>query len=441
MIVRLAERLSAAPGLVVTGIGALFAVAYLTAIAAFPKADGRIVIGDAVHHYVQLRSLVHDSDLDLANDYARVYGFEVSSAEGRAWIEPRLTPTGRVRTLMPIGPALAWMPAYVAAWLAGGSERVREAMPGLTGIAATTLAAWLMISTAMRLADRSAALVGVVGTWVGSHAIYYSLISPAYSHAMSMLATSLVVAHWSRARSRWRLGPAVVSGALVGIAALMRWQDAVWLAVPAIEALRAEATAARRIGWGVASALAAVAAFSPQMLVWQALYGQPFAIPQGASFMEWTSPNLIAVLFSDNHGLFTWTPMVLLSVIGGWSLCRRHRWAAAPVAAVVLSSWYVNAAVSDWWAGEAYGARRFLSLFPFMALGLAAFVAPRGTTRPRRVLAVVALAAANALLLLQYQAFMRGLRELAPYPRGVVDLFLMRFVVPFRLLFPLQFRR
>jgi hypothetical protein len=37
-------------------------------------------------------------------------------------------------------------------------------------------------------------------------------------------------------------------------------------------------------------------------------------------------------------------------------------------------------------------------------------------------------------LLLQYQLFLKGWREIAPYPNGAYGLTFARFVVPFRLL-------
>jgi hypothetical protein len=440
------ERATASPRLVIAGLGALFLGAYVASLIFLPKADGRIVVGDAVHHFVQLRSAVYDGDLDFANDYAALYGFDLNSAEGRAWVEPRLTPTGRVRNFMPVGPAVVWAPLYglggavialmpdAAATGPRGTERLMQAMPGVSGILAVTLAAWLAWRLASSLTDRRSALAGVVGVWLGTHAIYYSLISPAYSHAASMLATTMVVWHWQRARPRWSVGAAAISGALVGIAALMRWQDAVLLLIPAIESVRSTGSLAGRAGRLAAAGAAAAVAFTPQMIVWQSLYGQPFAIPQGAAFMEWTGPNLVAVLFSDNHGLFSWSPMLLLAAAGLVTLARRERWLVLPTIAVVAASWYVNAAVSDWWAGEAYGARRFLSLFPFFVIGLSAWIAAAPGRPTLRVATVAALVIANGLLLVQYQTFMRGARDLAPYPRGVVDLYVARFVVPFRLL-------
>ena len=62
------------PGKVIAAIGTLFAAAYAASLILLPKPDGRIVIGDALHHYVQLRSAVFDGDLHFRNEYVRMYG-------------------------------------------------------------------------------------------------------------------------------------------------------------------------------------------------------------------------------------------------------------------------------------------------------------------------------------------------------------------------------
>jgi hypothetical protein len=435
-------------GRVLAAVGLVMLAAYLASVVFFPKPDGRIVIGDAVQHYVQLRSVVGDGDLDFRNDYAAIYGLDLDTPEADAWMDERRTPTGYIHNLMPVGPALLWAPLFVLAaagvWLlriAGiaispqSADRLLEMTPGVTGIVAATLAAVVAARLARRFADDRSAAVGALGVWLGSHAIYYSLVSPAYSHAASMLASGLVFAHWLAARAHWNAPHAAASGALIGAAALMRWQDALLLTLPLVESLRMRVPLPRRAASALAAAAACVAVFTPQMAVWHVLYGQPLAIPQGASFMEWTAPNLLDVLVSDNHGLFTWSPVLVPAAWGVVTLLRRERALALPVGLVVALSWYVNAAVSDWWAGEAYGARRFLSLFPLFVVGLAVWVRPAlDAGRLGRVAVVGALVAANGLLFVQYQAFMKGLRDVAPYPRGFVDLWLTRFVVPFRLL-------
>jgi hypothetical protein len=250
-----------------------------------------------------------------------------------------------------------------------------------------------------------------------------------------MLAGALFFPHWWRWRDSPTLGAFAASGALAGAAALMRWQDALWLALPAWQALQWKVSWDRRVMALAAAGAGWLVVFSPQMYVWHVLYGSAITVPQGAAFMEWTSPNLVAMLFSDNHGWISWAPIVVPALLGLGRMMGRDRSLIVPLGFVLLSAWYVNASVADWWAGEAFGARRFLSLTPLLTMGLAAWMcAADGTVARTRTWIVLALVGLNGLLLFQYQVFMKGWRDIAPYPRGFVDLWLTRFVVPFRVL-------
>lgn len=428
--------------------GAVMLAAYVAATIAMPKPDGRVVVGDATHYFVQLRSLVYDGDLSFQNEYIRLYGLD-GYVPGTEWIYHDLTLTGRVRNYMPVGPALLWAPLYLlvsalqaaASWIGlarppDGFDRLLQMTPGMTGVAAATGAALFSWRLARRWTADATAAVAVFAAWLGSHALYYTLVSPSYSHAPSMLTVSLFFFSWMTTREHVSIARVAIWGGLAGFAALMRWQDAVLLLVPLIEAARWRAPLQRRALAGICAGLAFSAAFSPQMIVWTVLYGQPLAIPQGPAFMRWTSPQLWPVLFSDNHGLFSWAPILIPAAIGLIVALRRQPSWRLPVAVVVLLSWYVNASVADWWGGEAFGARRFLSLFPVFVIGLAYWLdQSRVASRAWyvRVAVLVLLTGLNWLLLLQYQLFMKGLRDIAPYPQGA-SLWLDRFLVPFRLL-------
>jgi hypothetical protein len=491
------------PGRTIAAIGLLFALTYGASLVVLAKPTGRIVIGDAVHYYVYLRSAVFDGDLKFRDEYVRIYGLR-GGEEGTEWVhEP--TATGHTRNLMSIGPAIVWAPLYLVvaamAWLThaigGGATpdgygRLFQASTGVSGVLAATLGVYLAYRAAAALAhapmraaptisrnratlshapdgalalgdvdsvsrssdeqDGSTARVGTreaiwatLVMWLGSHAIYYSLISPTYSHAITMLTAGLFIVVWLTTRERQTIGRYALVGLLGGLAALVRWQDAVLLVIPAIEAawlaIKPEAHAsAASARWTsalvrlLACGAASIVAFLPQMLVWQVLYGSPFLVPQGDEFMRWTTPALGSVLFSDWHGLFTWTPIVVVAIAGLVVLARREAMVATALGVALLLSWYANAAVADWWAGEAYGARRFVSCFPIFVIGLAAAMRP--LTARLRLLATLAaiVIVLNGLLLLQYQTFMHGLRTVAPYPRGAYELWLARFVVPIDLL-------
>jgi hypothetical protein len=432
---------------VILATGALLLVGHLAAMVLLAKPGGRVVFGDATHHFVQLRSLVYDRDLHFGNEYRRIYQIE-EAVPGTEWVFTELTSTGHVRNYMPVGPALLWAPLYLlvsalqlaASWVGlarppDGFDRLLQIVPGVTGVMAATGAALVTWRSVRAETSDLAATIAVLAMWLGSHAIYYSLVSPSYSHAASMLTGAWFFAAWLGTRQEMSLYRAATLGALAGLCALMRWQDAVFLLVPLIEILRWREPSVRRAAALAAAGAAFVVVFSPQMAVWTVLYGQPLAIPQGPSFMQWTNPQLAAVLLSDNHGLLSWAPILTLALTGlAVALFKTPTW-RLPLASVLLVSWYVNAAVADWWAGEAFGARRFLSLFPLFTLGVAVWLnRPARTVNLwyARVAALGLFTALNGLLLLQYQIYMKGLPDLAAYPKGWFDLYVERFLVPWR---------
>ena len=433
------------PGRTIAFIGFLFALAYGASLVLLPKPNGQIVLGDALEHYVQLRSVIFDRDLQFVNDYAGVYRVDEGLMREHAAL--KMTPTGHMRNYMPVGPALLWGPAFLCVtafvWVINalgfsypldGFARAFQAAAGFSGIIAATAGSWLTYRAAAALFDGRVAIWATLTVWLSSSALYYSVISPAYSHAASMLAVGAFWLLWIRTGDRQYVSRYFWCGILVGVSALMRWQDAILIAIPTLDAVwhRRDGGAPMLAARIAASGIGAALAFVPQMIVWAVLFGAPLTIPQGAGFMKWGEPALLAILFSDNHGLLTWTPVLAFALAGLVMLARRVPRVGAAALVFFAASWYVNAAVADWWAGEAFGARRFVSCYPIFVLGLAAFF--DRLRHPRWIVGFAStFAVYTVLLLVHYQVFMHRMLAGVPYPRGFVDLWLTRFRVPFDL--------
>ena len=250
-----------------------------------------------------------------------------------------------------------------------------------------------------------------------------------------MLAVSAFFLFWMRTLDAQNARRCFTCGMLAAVAALMRWQDAMLLLIPALDTLsRSHVAGLRATAVRLAACAAgALVAFTPQMLVWMVLYGRPLTVPQGAGFMKWDQPQLLAVLFSDHHGLISWTPVVALAIAGLALLYRPARPVCIACLIFLAATWYVNASVADWWGGGAFGARRFVSAYPVFVLGLAA-VFDRLRTHPGWMIGLATgFVTLTMLLLIQFQAYMHGLVDNVPYPGGFDGLWLARFRVPFEL--------
>jgi hypothetical protein len=101
------------------------------------------------------------------------------------------------------------------------------------------------------------------------------------------------------------------------------------------------------------------------------IYGSPLEsgyIPLGD--WAWRSPHLLAVLFSSNHGLLVWTPVVLLAVIGLVILWLREPRTGTPVLAAAVAFYLLIACYPDWAGISSFGNRFFISLTAAFILGL-----------------------------------------------------------------------
>lgn len=358
---------------------------------------------DSVSYFVWLRSAWFDRDLDFADEWAH-WGLKE---------QPR-TVTGLRLNVHSVGPALLWSPFYAAADLyvavTGAAPRDGYASPYRRAVAAGTLAAvvlgaWLLALTlAPRCGPRTAGLVVVVAV-VASPVAYYALVVPGMAHGAAFGAAAAVVWAWDRARRRPSLGAWCLLGALLGLASLMRWQAAVLALLALPLAVQGLARRSVRPAWLVAAAAAALAAFSPQLLAWHALYGRWLTIPQGEGFMDWSSPHLVDVLVSADHGLFAWTPAMLLGFLGLLLGLRRDALLHGAALLVFAATAWVNGGVYDWAGGDAFGARRFDLVVPLLALGLGVLTRDGAELLRRRPLlapaaALLGLAAWNVGLML-----------------------------------------
>lgn len=88
----------------------------------------------------------------------------------------------------------------------------------------------------------------------------------------------------------------------------------------------------------------------------------------------WTAPKLLQVLFSRDHGLFSWTPILALAVAGLLVFWRKQRRLGGLLVLIFLVFYYLIACYQDWNGISSFGNRFFVSLTPIFVIGLAALL-------------------------------------------------------------------
>jgi hypothetical protein len=376
---------------------------------------------DAVEYYSHLRSLYFDRDVDFANEFAH---FGILTR----WDKSQPTVTGHRRTVFSVGPALLWMPFYAAGDLVARARGGVQDGYSPAHVRAVCLGSLFygvlgLLLVHRVLEERFAPPVPFWTTLLLGYATFlfwYMAYEPVMSHAPSFFLAALALRVWWRRGAGLAPGRAAILGLVIGLATVVRWQNALLLVLPAATLVVERARPAR----AAASAAALLGVFAlalvPQLLVFKAIFGTYLLghPAQGRDFLHLTRPALLDTFFSSRHGLLFWTPVLWAGFLGlaglfakdwrtkGW--LDKDRRTALLLALPILVMSYINTSSGDWWAGGSYSNRRFDSVLPFLALGLGATLAGLrrlAARRPSLVLAGggAALVLWNALFMEQYR--------------------------------------
>lgn len=386
------------------------------------------IFADGRAYYVYLPSAVIDRDLDFSNQIEEHWqiGFRPLSLRAR-------TQTGLVRNKYPIGFALSLLPAFLFAHgvalglhVPTGSALVAAdgfsvpyqclCLALILAYAFATMAiadSWL---TERFRVDGKVAAAAVAAFWIGTHYAYYSFREAFMVHVVSAFWVAATVGLAIRIRDRLA-GDGVRAPDLLALtfafsmAVECRFSNL--FVAPVLLGLAREierrGLLARVVRLLPAAALGLLP-FALQVGVWRIMTGRTFVDAYAdEGFRNWTHPYLGHTLFSSNHGLFFWSPLLLLAALGVGRRLRAGGFEDPLLRGLVLSFlllWYLNSAWYAWWFGEAFGARAFLELSAFFVLGLGfafedAVAAGRGALLASAAFASVAVIA-NWLLMLAF---------------------------------------
>ncbi len=385
------------------------------------------VRGDGVGYYAYARALVIDHNLRFEQDWKHANpSFRDSRVDTQGRIRPdQYTSTGYLDNHFAIGPALLWIPFLEAMHLAVLSANHLGASVPANGYAwpyldtmalVTALAGFAALFISFRLARKYVperwAFAATLGIWFASSLPVYMYFNPSWSHAQSAFVVALFFWYWDRTYGTRSLSEWLLLGLISGLMVDMYYPNAIFLFVLLVDfaawiipllstkevpTVRSRPTTVAGYTLFVG---ALVLVFSPTLLTRRIIYGRVWATGyEGAGVWHFKHPLLAKVLFSSDHGLFSWTPILLFACLGLLFLVHTNRRIGAVALISFGAFYYLIASYVDWDGISSYGNRFFVSLTPIFILGLAALLAALEKALRSRKIAVASATAGLAFLI------------------------------------------
>ena len=435
------------------------------------------VRGDGVGYYSFARAPLIQHNLDFTADYRHANeSFRENRFDKNGQPLPEFrTRTGHLENHFTVGPAMLWSPflllAHAAVLLArtmgsaipadGFSWPYRIAMALATAIYGF-LGLLLSFRLARKYVEERWAFLATLAIWWASSLPVYMYFNPSWSHAHSAFVVALFLRYWDRTRGSRTLIQWTLLGAISGLMLDVYYANLMVLLILPFEALHQYAVAFRSstpasppgpdapresaaldapatpsisqlLARHFVFAIALFLCLAPTFVAHRIIYGGAFKTGYlSVSAWNWTSPVLLSVLFSSDHGLLSWTPILIFALVGLFAFWRSVPRVGSLFLIAALAFYYFIASYPDWAGISSYGNRFFVSLTPLFVLGLAVFL-ERFTRIFRTRRAALASASVflacfvlwNAGLMFQWGTHLIPARGPIPFPRMIRNQFLV----------------
>lgn len=362
----------------------IFVYLFLTPFLLTSKIHGN----DGIGYYVFLRSAFFDKDFDFSNEFQhykdsyRIVGYSPC--------------TGRPVNGLGIGSAILWFPFFLIAHLyckvsnLFGNYYVIDgySKPYVTAVCfGSSLYAFLGLILTYRIGKNYFSFKKIVPAillfWTASPLIFYMYLHPSMAHANAFFTVTLFF-YWlfkNAYKEQHSFKNWFIIGLCAGLAIVVHYLNSVLLAIVGLEWVRIfrkeKCFKLFSVNYILPFFLGLILLFIPQAIAWKAIFGSYFSGPQShgiGSNLNLFQPKILEVLFSSRHGLISWHPIIIFSLIGIFFLKREKPKFALYFLITFALQLYIVSIWRWWWGAHSFGHRLFVNLFFFFILGLTKFL-------------------------------------------------------------------
>src|ERR1700683_2644000 len=288
------------------------------------------VRGDGVGYYALIRAPLIEHSFHFEKDWRLGYpAIQVGAPTGtdsKGFLG--YTRTRHLGNFYAVGPALLWAPFLIIAHVAVLAANAMGAHIAADGFSkpyiyamaiGTAVYAFFALILAFRLACRYAeaqwALLATIGIWLASSFPAYLYVFPSWSHVQSAFAVGLFVWYWDGTRGQLTLRRWALLGLAAALMINIYYVNALFLLFPFLETCASgwrmlhgssedRSHFANLVRANFLFVAACALGLVPTLLTKLIIFGSPFRTGYtNVSQWHWSSPHLLGVLFSSDHGL------------------------------------------------------------------------------------------------------------------------------------------
>ncbi len=348
---------------------------------------------DGAGYYSYVRSAFVDKDLNLQNEKEFFeQKFQVSAIQ-------RDNFTGVYYSQYPIGTPLLWSPFYLMGHLFANSfgyDTDGYSFPYIyminLGSAILGFLALLMIYNFCRkFFSKKVCFLSIITFWLSSSIFYYMYFEASLSHCASLFAVTSFIYYWYNTKNNRTYLQWFFLGLLSSLMLIVRYQNVFFMVLPLIFSLLYYLTVIRKKDWkkmlnlffkNVLYLMVFLIGLIPQLLVLKYQHGYVFSAEShyhNSFTLIKASYNWINVLFSTNHGLFLWTPVIFISVFGliyGIKINKNKETKKLIFAFLVAFSLQLLliSTITAWNGAQSYGHRMFINCSLIFVFGFAILI-------------------------------------------------------------------
>ena len=342
-----------------------------------------IISSDGLGYYAYLPALLIDHDIS----YHKVTGREKKILGYDRYEPGYLVKSGeRVVNKYFAGEALLLLPFFLFAtffsWVAGneisGYSFFFQLFTGLGALFYLFLGLYYLkkILQHIKIQPMLTAVI-VVAILLGTNLFYYSLWQPSMSHVYSFFAINGALWYFSRTIQNPRLKNMILTGLFLGLTILIRPTNGIIILLGPFlfnnleEAKITTGFLLRKKLSFLLFFLAFMTVVSIQFILWYIQTGQWLIWSYKDEGFLFRHPQILNELFSYRKGLFIYTPLIFLSLLGCFRILNNNITRFFSIALFVVFSTYIISSWWNWYYGDSFGARAFIDYYGIYALLLA----------------------------------------------------------------------